>query len=62
MQTETYFKWRLVTRVLGLGLVGIADGDTLTLLVPDGASYRQVKVRLSEIDPPESLKVMGEYG
>ena len=43
-------------------VVGISDGDTLTLLVPDGASYRQVKVRLSEIDPPESLKVMGEYG
>ena len=43
-------------------VTSISDGDTLTLLVPDGASYRQVKVRLSEIDPPESLKVMGEYG
>ena len=26
-------------------VVGVSDGDTLTLLVPDGASYRQVKVR-----------------
>ena len=23
-------------------VVGVSDGDTLTLLVPDGASYRQV--------------------
>ena len=33
-------------------VVGVSDGDTMTLLVPDGASYRQVKVRLGEIDPP----------
>ena len=30
------------------------DGDSITLLVPDGASYKQVKVRLGEIDTPES--------
>ena len=34
-------------------VVAISDGDTLTLLVPDGASYKQVKVRLGEIDTPE---------
>ncbi|MBK8754707.1 MAG: hypothetical protein IPL99_25085 [Candidatus Competibacteraceae bacterium] len=32
-------------------VVGVSDGDTLTLLVTDGASFKQVKVRLSEIDP-----------
>jgi endonuclease YncB( thermonuclease family) len=35
-------------------VVGVQDGDTLTLLVPDGASYQQVKIRLGEIDTPES--------
>ena len=34
--------------------ISISDGDTLTLLVPDGASFKQVKVRLGEIDTPES--------
>ena len=41
-------------------VVGVHDGDTLTLLVPDGASYRQVKVRLGEIDTPESKQPYGE--
>lgn len=40
-------------------VVGISDGDTLTLLVPDGASYRQIKVRLAEIDTPESAQPYG---
>lgn len=40
-------------------VVGISDGDTLTLLVPDGASFRQVKVRLAEIDTPESAQPYG---
>jgi endonuclease YncB( thermonuclease family) len=35
-------------------VVGVADGDTMTLLVPDGASFKQVRVRLAEIDTPES--------
>lgn len=34
-------------------VVGVSDGDTLTLLVPDGSSQRQIKVRLGEIDAPE---------
>lgn len=34
-------------------VVGISDGDTLTLLVPDGASFKQIKVRLGDIDTPE---------
>ena len=38
----------------------ISAGDTLALLVPDGASYRQVKVRLGEIDTPESRQPYGE--
>lgn len=41
-------------------VVGVSDGDTLTLLVPDGASYKQVKVRLGEIDTPESKQPYGE--
>ena len=41
-------------------IVGISDGDTLTLLVPDGASFKQVKVRLAEIDTPESKQPYGE--
>lgn len=40
-------------------VVGISDGDTLTLLVPDGSSYKQVKVRLAEIDTPESAQPYG---
>ena len=40
-------------------VVGISDGDTLTLLVPDGASFKQVKVRLGEIDTPESRQPYG---
>ena len=35
-------------------IFSVSDGDTLTLLVPDGASFKQVKVRLGEIDTPES--------
>ena len=38
-------------------VVGVADGDTLTVL--DGAR-RQVKVRLAEIDTPESGQPYGD--
>ena len=40
-------------------VVGVSDGDTLTLLVPDGASFKQVKVRLGEIDTPERRQPYG---
>ena len=41
-------------------VVGVSDGDTLTLLVPDGASFKQLKVRLGEIDTPESKQPYGQ--
>ena len=41
-------------------VVAISDGDTMTLLVPDGTSFKQVKVRLGEIDTPESKQPYGE--
>ena len=40
-------------------VVAISDGDTLTLLVPDGTSFKQVKVRLGEIDTPERKQPYG---
>ena len=40
-------------------VVSISDGDTLTLLVPDGASFKQIKVRLGEIDTPERKQPYG---
>ena len=40
-------------------VVGVSDGDTLTLLVPDGTSYKQIKVRLGEIDTPERKQPYG---
>lgn len=41
-------------------VVGVSDGDTLTLLVADGSSFKQIKVRLGEIDTPESKQPYGE--
>lgn len=41
-------------------VVGISDGDTLTLLVPDGTSFKQLKIRLAEIDTPESAQPYGQ--
>jgi len=41
-------------------VVGVSDGDTLTLLVLDGASFKQIKVRLGEIDTPESRQPYGQ--
>lgn len=40
-------------------VTAVSDGDTLTLLVPDGASYPEVEVRLAEIDTLESRQPYG---
>ena len=54
----------LAAPLLAIDLTGrvtaVGDGDTMTLLVPDGASFKQVKVRLGEIDTPESRQPYGE--
>ena len=35
-------------------VTAVHDGDTMTLPVSDGPGFEQVKVRLGEIDTPES--------
>ena len=58
--------WLLVVSVAAFAadlsgkVVGVSDGDTLTLLVPDGASFKQVKIRLGQIDTPESGQPYGQ--
>ena len=40
-------------------VVGISDGDTVTLLQRDGAGTAQIKARLTEIDAPERRQPWG---
>ena len=48
--------WPAAVQIQGKIVAGARGRDRLgeNLLVPDGASYKQVKVRLGEIDTPES--------
>ena len=41
-------------------IVGVTDGDTLKARCGTPAAYEQVKIRLSEIDAPESKQAFGE--
>jgi endonuclease YncB( thermonuclease family) len=45
------------TRTLEGRVVGVADGDTITVL---GAGDRQTRVRLQGIDAPESRQAFGQ--
>lgn len=47
----------LATRILEGKVVGVADGDTITVL---GAGNRQTRVRLQGIDAPESGQAFGQ--
>ncbi len=52
----------MISAVLLCLVVGISDGDTLTARCPTGDAahpYQQVKVRLAEIDAPESGQAFG---
>ena len=40
-------------------IVGVADGDTLTARCGAAGSYKQLKIRLSEIDAPENKQAFG---
>lgn len=40
-------------------IVGVADGDTLTARCGAAGSYKQLKIRLSEIDSPEDKQAFG---
>ena len=41
-------------------IVGVSDGDTLRARCGTPGAYEQVKIRLSEIDAPESKQAFGE--
>ena len=41
-------------------IVGVTDGDTLKARCGTPGAYEQVKIRLSEIDAPESKQAFGE--
>ena len=41
-------------------VVGVADGDTLTVRCGNPNQYRQVKIRLADIDSPEKKQPYGE--
>ena len=41
-------------------IVGVSDGDTLRARCGTLGAYEQVKIRLSEIDAPESKQAFGE--
>lgn len=41
-------------------VVGVSDGDTITARCGDPGQYKQIKVRLSAIDAPESKQAFGQ--
>lgn len=41
-------------------VVGVSDGDTLKARCGNAGAYRQVKIRLAEIDAPEKKQPFGE--
>lgn len=41
-------------------VVGVADGDTITLLLDAPAGKLNVKIRVAQIDPPEKAQPWGQ--
>lgn len=49
-----------VAEILLCLVVGVADGDTLTVRCGEPGAYEQVKIRLAEIDAPEKKQAFGQ--
>lgn len=44
----------------GYKVVGVTDGDTITVISPGGRSYKRTRVRLWGIDCPEKSQAFGQ--
>ena len=49
-----------LSEILFCLVVGVADGDTLTVRCGEPGTYGQVKIRLAEIDAPKKKQAFGQ--